>query len=174
MYLSSLALPQRQKKQSSRNPGEPYLRFQLTEQAHAVFSMQHIQETFVLPARHLTPMPNMPSCMLGLTNRRNRIAWVIDLAHLLGLASYGRDSHQYHLIVIQIGSTLLALRVQWVSGIVRLPSDVIHSPSEQIPPPLLPYLRGCVLHQQETNPELLLVLDAEAIAQSSKLYHSMS
>jgi positive phototaxis protein PixI len=163
--LSALTLPTRSPKAS----GEAYLKFQLGRQTPAVFSMRHVQEAMILPTRRLTPMPNMPAPILGLTNRRSRISWVIDLPQLLGLPALDTNAQQHTLVLVQVGAVSLSFAVQQVEGISRFQTDEIQSPRGQVTSALVPYLRGCILQQQEPKPEILLVLDAEAIAQSPLL-----
>lgn len=159
--------------QSVRSPkpegSDAFLKFQLTPQISAIFSMRYVQEAVVLPSRRLTPMPNMPVCMLGLMNRRSRVMWVVDLAQLLGLsigANLQQYKPQYSLVMIQVGSVPLGLAVQQVEGLTWVQPDAIQSPIGQITPNLVPFLRGCVLQQREQKQEIVLVLDAEAIVQS--------
>lgn len=151
---------------SNRTSGEAYLRFELCPQTSAALFMRHVQEAMILPARRLTPMPNMPACMLGLMNRRSRVLWVIDLAQMLGLAMLDANTQQYHLVLIQVGSIALGLAVQQVEGITWINPDRIQPSIGQVIPSLVPYLRGCTIQQQEQKQEMLLVLDAESITQS--------
>jgi positive phototaxis protein PixI len=158
---------------SLKAPGDTYLKFHLSRQIPAVLSMRYIQEAMILPSRRLTPMPNMPAPMMGLMNRRSRVVWVLDLAQLLGLAVFDAAStQQYMLILIQVGSIPLGLAVHQVEGIMRLDTAAVQSPVGQVSAALVPYLRGCVLQEspketaQQPSKEVLLVLDAEAIAQS--------
>lgn len=158
-----------QTRRSQKTAGDAYLRFELYPQTSAVFSMRHVQEAMVLSVRRLTPMPNMPTCMLGLMNRRSHVLWVVDLARMLGLAALDTNVQQYNLIIVQVGTVTLGLAVQRVEGITWIEPNQIQSPIGQIIPSLVPYLRGCVIHQQEQSKSLLMVLDAEAVAQSSIL-----
>jgi positive phototaxis protein PixI len=158
MNLSALTLPARPPK----SLGEPYLKFQLGRQTPAVFSMRHVQEALILPTRRLTPMPNM-------TNRRSRISWVVDLPQLLGLPALDSNTQQHTLILVQVGIISISFAVQQVEGITRLQPEDIQSPQGQVNSKLVPYLRGCILQQQEQKQEVLLVLDPEAIAQSAIL-----
>lgn len=166
MSISALVHPS---KQSQRASGDAYLRFELCPHTPAVLFMRHVQEAMVLPARRLTPMPNMPACMLGLTNRRSRVIWVVDLAQMLGLAMLDANIQQYNLVMIQVGAVALGLAVQHIEGITWIDPDRIQSPIGQVMPSLVPYLRGCAVQQREEKQDILLVLDAEAIAQSSIL-----
>jgi twitching motility protein PilI len=141
---------------------DSYLKFQLCPQTFAVLSMRHVQEAIVLPARRLTPMPNMPACILGLMNRRSRVLWVVNLAQLLGLPTLDMAVQQYNLVIIQASSVLLGLAVQKVEGITWFEADIIQSPLGQVAPGIVPYLSGCVLQQQA----IVLVLDAPAVVRS--------
>jgi positive phototaxis protein PixI len=154
-------------KQPHSNFGESYLKFQLDPQTSAVFSMNHTQEVVAVPVQSIAAMPNMPGCILGLMNRRSRVLWVIDLAHMLGLQPLDTNARQYNVVIIRVGSVVLGLVVQSVKGAVRLMPEQIRSPLGQVSTGLIPYLRGCILQQGE----ILLVLDAEAIVQSS-IFHN--
>ncbi|MEL6249733.1 MAG: chemotaxis protein CheW [Cyanobacteria bacterium J06648_16] len=146
-------------------PGESFLKFQLTPQITAILPAQVVQEATVLSARRITAMPNMPACLLGLTNRRGQVFWVASLVRLLGLPLATRYRQQYSLVIIQVGTSPVALQVDAIEGIVSLPADAIQPPPVHTNSAVLPYLRGCVVHRNET----LLLLDAEAILQSSEL-----
>lgn len=163
--VSALALPERSVL------GDAYLKFRLNPQTAAVIAMRSVQEALVLPARRLTPMPNVPAPMLGLMNRRSRVIWVIDLAQLLELSMLDPNVQQYQLMLIQIGTVPLGLAVQQVEGMVRFQPDEIQSPIGQVSAALVPYLRGCALQQQDQKQEIVLVLDAEAIVQAPLLRH---
>lgn len=152
--------------------GDAYLKFRLNAWTPAIFSMRSVQEAIVLPSRRLTPMPNMPSPMMGLMNRRSKVVWVVDLAQLLGLSILDLNAQQYTLILIQVGAVPLGLAVQQVEGMIRVQPDEIQSPLGQIGLALVPYLRGCILQESGQKPEMLLALDAEAIVQAPILQNN--
>lgn len=162
--MDTLALT-RQLGRSHKTSGEAHLKFQLNQQTPAVFSMKHVQEVLVLPVHRLTPMPNMLPCMLGLMNRRSRVLWLVDLAQLLGISRLNVATRHYNMIIIRVGHLSLGLVVHQVEGMTWLQKDTIQSPLGQTTAGLVPYLQGCVLQEKE----ILLVLDAEAIAQSPAL-----
>jgi len=163
---AAITLPPR----PTQSAGDGYLKFRLNAQTPAVFSMRSVQEAIVLPTRRLTPMPNVPPAMMGLMNRRSRVIWVVDLAQLLELSILDFNAQQHSIILIQVGSIPLGLAVQEVEGMVRLEANQIQSPIGQVSTALVPYLRGCALHQGQ-KPEMLLVLDTEAIVQAPVLRH---
>jgi len=145
--------------------GDSYLKFHLNQQTLAVLTLKHIQEAVIVPMHLLTPMPNMPDCILGLMNWRSRIFWAIDLPAMLALPALQTHQRQYNVIVIYTESVLLGLVVQSIQGITRILTDHIESPVGQVPSGLVPYLRGCVVQ----NKEISLVLDAPAILHSANL-----
>jgi twitching motility protein PilI len=152
-------------KTTQNNLGDGYLKFQLNQQTAAMLAMNHTQEAVIVPIQSVTPMPNMPAPILGLMNWRSRVIWAIDLARMLNLEAIDTKMQQYNVIVIKMESLLLGLVVQEIKGTTKIVSDDIHSPIGQVASSLVPYLRGCVVQQAE----ILLVLDAQAIVQSSIL-----
>ncbi|WP_026733836.1 chemotaxis protein CheW [Fischerella sp. PCC 9605] len=153
-------------KPTNNNLEDGYLRFQLNKQAPAVLSMRYTQEAIVVPVESVTSMPNMPVCILGLMNWRSHIVWVVDLPRMLNLESLDNRFRQFSIIIIRVESVLLGLVVQEIKGTTKFMPDEIRSPVGQVASSLVPYLRGCVVQQKE----ILLVLDAQAIVQSSILH----
>ncbi|MBF2008906.1 MAG: purine-binding chemotaxis protein CheW [Chlorogloeopsis fritschii C42_A2020_084] len=148
-----------------RNIGDGYLKFQLNQQAAAVLSVKYTQEAIVVPVESVTPMPNMPGCILGLMNWRSRIVWIVDLPRMFNLEALDYQFRQYNIIIIRVESMILGLVVQEIKGTTKFQPEEICSPIGQVASSLVPYLRGCVVQEQE----IFLVLDAQAIAQSSVL-----
>lgn len=153
--------------QVDRTNGDTYLRFHLDQQTLAILSMEYAQEVLIVPVERITPMPNMPECVLGLLNRRNRVLWVIDLAQMLKLQPLDTNAKQYHMAIIRVGQVPLGLVVQEVKGVMRVKPDCIQSPMGLVTSSLTPYLNGCVLQHKE----ILLVLNAEAIVHSPILHN---
>lgn len=153
---TELAIPDRQL------IGEAYLKFQLAPRVPAVFAAKAVEEATVLPPSQVTAIPNMPSCMLGLVNRRNRVIWLANLVRLLGMPVPDRPRQQYSMVVVKAGSSL-GLMVDEIDGIIHLPANALQPPPPQVNPILVPYLRGVAVQDDQT----VLVLDAEAVLQSS-------
>lgn len=153
---TKLAIPDRQL------IGEAYLKFQLAPRVPAVFAAKAVEEATVIPTGQVTAIPNMPGCMLGLVNRRNRVIWIANLVRLLGMAVPERPQQQYSVVIVKSGSSL-GLMVDDIDGIIHLPPEALQPPPPQINPLLVPYLKGCAVQ----GDQIVLVLDAEAILQSS-------
>ncbi len=145
--------------------GDSYLKFELNYNTTAVLSMKHTQEAMVCSVESVTSMPNMPFGILGLMNWRSRIIWAIDLPRILNIEAIDLRVRQYNVIVVRTESAFLGLVVQEIMGTTRFMPDEIRSPVGQVASSLIPYLRGCVVQEKE----ILLVLDAQAIVQSSIL-----
>jgi positive phototaxis protein PixI len=150
---------------NKKNLGDAYLKFQFGQQTPAVLPMSQAQEVFILPVGRLTAMPNMPPHVMGLLNRRSKVLWVIDLGVMLGLPGIETNVQHYNSVIINNGSVALGVIVQSVEGVVRLTQESIQPPLGQVSAGLVPYLRGCILQEQE----ILLALDAEAIMRSPLL-----
>ena len=142
-----------------------FLKFQLASSVVAMLPARTVQEAVVLPTRRVMAMPNMPAALLGLVNRRGRVFWVANLVRLLGLPVPDRHSQQYNLVVVQGRQTPLALQVEAIEGIVSFPPEAIHPPPNNVSNLILPYLTGCVTHNNET----IFILDVESLLQSSVL-----
>ena len=151
-----IAIPERQ------TIGDAYLKFQLAPRVPAAIAARSVEEATVLPVSDVTAIPNMPACMLGLVNRRNRVIWIANLVRLLGMPVLDRPRAQYSIAIIKAGSSL-GLMVDDIEGIVHLSADALSPPPLQVNPILMPYLKGCAIQ----NGQIVLVLDAEAVLQSS-------
>ena len=160
--MSSTILP---KRRSTRTTGEMFLRFQLDSQTSAVVPMLQTQEAIVLPAGRVSVIPNLPSPVLGLFNRRNTLLWLVDLPQLLGLEPIDRHAHSYDIALLKVNQIPLAVAVRSIQGVIRFALEQIQSPIGSFNPAFTPYLRGWILQERE----LILVLDPEAIIQNKVL-----
>ncbi|MDJ0737227.1 MAG: chemotaxis protein CheW [Nostocaceae cyanobacterium] len=151
--------------QKDNSLGDSYLKFRLNSQTLAVLSIKQTQEGIVVPVEAITSIPNMPDSVLGLMNWRSRILWVVDLSVMLNLESFNPRLRQYNVIIIKVESVLLGLVVQEITGTTKFRQNQICSPVGQVASSLVPYLQGCIIQQEE----ITLVLDAQAIVQSSVL-----
>lgn len=145
--------------QEDKSLGDSYLKFHLDPQTPAILAMEHVQEVLLIPPRRITPMPNMPECVLGLINRHNRVVWGIDLAQMLSLQPLSTNAQHYNVVIVKVGKSPLGLVVQEVKGLTRFTPDSIQAPTGLVNSFLTSYLHGCILQQQE----VLLVLNAKAI-----------
>lgn len=146
-----------------RPQGAPYLRLVIHDQLTALLPMTEIQQVLVVPPQQLTVIPNMAPVVMGLLNFRNRIVWVLDLAHLLNLEPLDADISMLTITLLQTPKGYLGLALKEVRGIVRLPEGAIQSPVGTVNAALVPYLKGCC----RLGEELFFILDGAAIAERS-------
>lgn len=134
----------------------------------------------MMAAQQVTPMPNMPACVLGLATRRSRVMWVVDLARLLLGTPFVADQRSYDVIILRAtrqslaslapqASThrhlLLGAIVPAMQGVLQLEGALAAPLSDQFTPSVTACLRGCLPHQDDIWP----VLDADAIARAIRL-----
>lgn len=153
--------------------GDLFLKFQLDPQIQATIPLGYVVETLQVAADLITPIPNMPTSVLGLMNLKGRVFWVVDLPRMLALSGGGR-SRQHEIIVVQSlvktnlnpGGTneglLLGLSVPQIRGTLRLSADSLTAIPEDYRLELQPYLQGQIRQDGET----WIVLNVEAIAHS--------
>ena len=152
--------------QGNKQLGNSYLSFYLNQQTPALLLMEYAQEIIVVPLHRITPMPNMPGCVLGLLNRRSRVLWVVNLAQLLELPIAVPMAQQYQIIIICVGQIKLGLVAQSVKCVTHFPQHSSQTPIN-LSSSLAPYVSGCMPQGNET----LIVLNAEKIATSPNLQH---
>jgi twitching motility protein PilI len=145
--------------------GDPFLKVQLDNHTAAVVPMQQTQEAIVIPTPRISVIPNLPSPILGLFNRRSNLFWVVDLPEILGLTPLDRHRSSYDVVLLQDAETPLAVAVQSIRGVIRFPHAEIKSPIGNFNPAFTPFLRGWILQEKE----LVLVLDPEAIVNAQVL-----
>jgi positive phototaxis protein PixI len=142
-----------------------YIKIDFAADAPALLPMQYVQEVLALPSHRLTPMPNMAPGVLGLMNRRSRVLWVLDLAHLMGLHHPLAHSQQYPMVIMRVGAISLGLAIHKVGNITWYPASAIASPPTPLDPTTQPFVVGHI----PTEPHSPWVLSAEAIVRSEWL-----
>lgn len=126
--------------------GEAYLSFQLTDRFSGAFSMNDVHEVAVISSGQITPVFNLPACVLGLLTRRSRILWTVDLSQWLCAQPVvaARSSQQLSVAIVSVSSSLsaeaatpsltdkalLGLVVQRVNGYIQIHPDFIQPPDE--------------------------------------------
>lgn len=139
-------------------PGEPQtheielLSFRLGEEEYTVF-VTDVQE--VLKVRDLTPVPNAPSYILGVTSLRGTMLPVIDLCKRLSLTP-GAQDEKSRIIVVSLDEEDVGLIVDRVTGVLRIMPDAIKPTPENIEQGA-EFLRGIV----RKDDKLYILLDLE-------------
>lgn len=110
---------------------EPYLEMLafLIGTEEYVVTMAQVRE--VLTMREITPVPNTPDPILGVTTLRGVILPVIDLCKRLGIVPGIRDE-KARIIVIHINDEETGLVVDRVTGTVKLAPDTVRPAPDTI------------------------------------------
>jgi len=158
-------------------PGEQYLKLDVTADLSALIALKSVQESAWVSSSMITPLPNLPACILGVMNARNQVLCVVDLARVLQVYERTVQRQNYAVVTVRLDAgrrstesvnNLLALKLHSIQGIVRLQADDITSPIDEFTPELTPFLRGCIVQDGHRIP----VLDLDAIATAPTLVPS--
>jgi positive phototaxis protein PixI len=142
--------------------GTAYLRLQFAPKATAAVAMQAARAALVVDVDRLTPLPNMPSYVIGLLAHRSRVLWTLDLAKILGFAPIDLRRSKVSVVLLEIDRQLVAFAVPEISGVLRFMPEEIISPLANFSAELVPYLQGWLPYEGET----LLILSARALVTS--------
>jgi len=119
--------------------------FALRHEEYAL-GLTEIQE--IVPTPEITPVPNMPPAVKGVTNLRGRVVTVIDLETHFALA--GETTLKPYMIVTERGNELFGLLVEAARQVLRIRSDELKTT-----PDLLgahaqaDALKGVVVHEEQ-------------------------
>jgi positive phototaxis protein PixI len=139
--------------------GSAFLRLQLDPHVTATIAMQAARAALVVNVDRLTPLPNMPSHVIGLLSHRSRVLWVLDLPLILGLPPVDLRRSKVKVVLLEVDRQLMAFAVPEIVGVLRFMPEEIISPLANFSPELVPYLQGWLPYEGET----LLVLSARAL-----------
>ncbi len=159
--------------QPDTQTGDRYLKIDIAPNLPALIALEDVQESAWMPTHMVTPIPNLPACVLGVMNARNQVLCVVNLAQLLQIPVSTVHRQYYFMLTVRLAPTpeapedtnLLALTVQGIQGILRLQPKEIESPIGDFGAALTPFLRGCVEREGQSIP----VLDVKAIAAAPAL-----
>jgi positive phototaxis protein PixI len=142
------------------------LKFVIDPQTIGLLESEFTQEVLTIKAAHIIPVPNKPSCILGILSRRRRVYWAIDLAMLLGLQPLDQNIRLYEVILISAQELSLALVVPKILGVVNIHSDHLEQNINSVPSTLRPYFKGYINEREE----IFYLLKAENIMRSTILH----
>ncbi len=145
---------------------DTFLKFAIDPQTIGLLESEFTQEVLTIEATHIRPVPNKPSCMLGILSRRRRVYWAIDLAMLLGLQPLDQNIELYEVILASVEQLSLALIVPKIFGVVNMASDRFEQNINLVPSTLRPYCKGYINEKEEFS----YLLKAENILRSTILH----
>ncbi|NWF61041.1 MAG: chemotaxis protein CheW [Fischerella sp.] len=136
------------------------IRFPLGSQDSALLPLEQIAEILRIDVAEILPVPQMPSCVLGIGNWRGEMLWLVDLNHLVGYPPLTLAAGVSPIaMVVQVNGQSVGLVVEKVNDIESHDLEKLHPPSFGLfPGSLLPFVLG-YLPGDRGN-----VLDVAAIA----------
>ena len=135
------------------------LRFPLGLQESALLPVEQIAEIIQVNLAGILPVPEMPSCVLGICNWRGEMLWLLDLNHLVG---YPRLTAAVTpvAIVVMVNEYAVGLVVPQVDDIELHDLQQLQPSAPGLfPPKLLPFVLGAL-------PNGSTVLNVTGITQS--------
>ncbi|NEQ24571.1 MAG: chemotaxis protein CheW, partial [Microcoleus sp. SIO2G3] len=139
---------------------ERLLRFPLGNEDSALLPLAQIAEIFRVNVEDILPVPEMPSCVLGICNWRGEMLWLVDLDQLLGYPPLYLMADAPMAIVVQASTQPLGLVVSQVNDLeLHDLQKLTNAVSGLFPPKLLPFVLGALPSGSGT------VLNAAAITQ---------
>ncbi len=161
--LESLTLDFLNETPMSPESGERLLRFPLGREDSALLPLEQIAEIIRVNVAEILPVPEMPSCVLGICNWRGTMLWLIDLNHLVGYPPLFQQQQVLltpMAMVIQSKDQAVGLVVQQVNDIELHELQKLQPTAPGIlPSKLLPFALGVL--PQGNGP----VLDVTTIIQ---------
>lgn len=148
---------------AASKPQGKYIIFSLADNRYAVPINQVLE---VGEPQRITPVPNVPDWVLGVTNLRGDIISVVDCGAFLNL---------HEKITLEMSSMCVvrnkkrnlttSLMVDRIEGMLNLAEDLIVLPKASLGDRLIPYLQGVYDHEGH----LLNVLNLEGLLSSMEL-----
>lgn len=142
-----------------------FLSFQLTPELQALILTAQLGEVLSLEASHVVPIFNRPEAVMGISNHRGEVLWIVDLAALLGLETlFAQNCRQHHsVMVIHQMQSHVGVAVRQVGQLIRCPASRIQPlpPTSIHLPPKLAFCLNGLYENFEQKP--FLVLNGEKI-----------
>jgi purine-binding chemotaxis protein CheW len=136
---------------------EAYASFHLSGTAFAV-PVGAIRE--IDRVTEITPVPNVPAFIRGVINLRGDVTCVLDMRSFIGLAPL--EDHESGWLVVVCGTETrrsLALLVDEMSSLVRIPARKVKPPAGKVEDRVIPLLQGVV----EQRDRVLGVLSVDSL-----------
>lgn len=159
--LTSVGHADAVKRSAAGNSGEVqrYIAFDLGSTRYAV-AMENVLEVERLPS--VTPIPNVPEWIDGLSNLRGEIISVVDLRRYFQMDDNDSDRTRRMLVVKSLEADVTtSLVVDRVAGIRNIATGTIQPPTSAVASAGAEFITGT----SEPGGELLVILDLEALLQ---------
>lgn len=133
-----------------------------------VYAVPILAVTEVVPTLDITPVPNAPDYILGLTNLRSKIVPVLDLEKKFGLRSDTQTIRRHIMIAESEQKAPFGILVDEVTEILKIAPDTIKPSPEMVATKIsTEYLGGVIVlandRQTVETERMALILDLQKI-----------
>jgi purine-binding chemotaxis protein CheW len=132
-----------------------FIEFEIDRQRYA-FPICQIREILIL--KNITPMPQVPNYVAGVSNLRGEIIPIVDLRVMFGLPHRKADE-QTRTIVVNVAEKTIGAMVDAVARVLRVEKDSVSEPPENMVSNGRDYIQGFV----KSDDRLVIILDAERL-----------
>ncbi len=146
---------------SEQQHASQFVGFQVEDQ-HYAFRIEQIQEIVILD--QVTPTPQVPEYVEGVSNLRGAIIPIINLRKLFGLEPKPADS-ETRTIVVNVGQRTMGCTVDMVSQVLRIPEDGIQPAPETVTADGASYISGFA----KLDEQLVILLDIDELLNQERL-----
>lgn len=141
---------------------QKFLRFPLGADS-GLLALEQLAEVFKVKVAEILPVPEMPSCVLGLSNWRGNMLWLVDLNHLVEHPLPQEAWELPTVMVFQSNGQALGLVVQSIDDIELHDIEALQPADVGLfPQGLMPFIQGYLPGVRGA------VFDPEAIARYPK------
>lgn len=127
------------------------------------YSLDILKVQEIIRHMELTRVPKSPDFVDGVINLRGKVIPVIDLRKRFGLP-VDEKTNETRIIVVDVDSRTVGLKVDAVSEVLRLPSDTVEPPPAMVTGIESDYIKGV----GKLDGRLLILLDVARILTKSE------
>lgn len=140
-----------------------FLRFSIAGELSGLLPLHQILEVMQIALDDIFPVPDMPSCILGVCSWKGETLWLVDLDHFVGHAPLYQPSQLAEppmAIVIQSAGRSLGLVVERVGEVDLFDKEKIRKEPGLCSPRLEPFVLGYCPSQGGIVLDVVSIIDA--------------
>jgi len=149
---------------------QQFLTFQLAADTLAMMPTGQLAEILSINLAQIVEIPDMSAAVMGATNWRGEVLWLVDLGYYLGFESFSMPTNSQatcNVIIIRSRDRIIGFVVEKVRKMVRCDvSQIQPARSGQTSPQLERCLKGYWLAAKQ---EMFLALDGDALVRAFDL-----
>lgn len=132
-----------------------FIEFEIDQQRYA-FPICQIREILIL--KNVTPMPQVPDYVAGVSNLRGEIIPIVDLRVMLGFPSLDA-TEETRTIVVNVAEKTIGATVDLVTRVLRVEKDSVSEPPDNMVSNGRDYIEGFI----KSDDRLVIVLNVERL-----------